>query len=99
MPESSWRRSACRRAAMNPTRLVQPTAATPDAVKFWATLAITRWNQQATELLRQYPPTANGQAQAATSRMLTYLSLAQYRAVLAAEARNDRGTHPSVAAA
>jgi membrane-associated phospholipid phosphatase len=65
-------------------------------VKFWEALATTRWNERATTLLRQYPPTANGQAQAATSRMLTYLSLAQYRAVLAAEAGKDRSMHPSV---
>ena len=88
--------SAC---SDEPTRLVQPTAATADAVKFWEALASTRWNQQATALLRQYPPTANGQAQAATSRILTYLSLAQYRAVLAAESEKDRATHPSVPAA
>jgi len=82
-----------------PARILQPTAPSADAVKFWEALASTRWNQQATVLLRQYPPTANGQAQAATSRMLTYLSLAQYRAVLAAEAQKERSTHPSVPAA
>ncbi len=83
----------------DPMRLVQPTAPSADAVKFWDALASTQWNERATMLLRQYPPTANGQAQAATSRMLTYLSLAQYRAVLAAEADKDRSTHPSVPAA
>lgn len=88
--------SACADA---PTRPVRSAAANADAVKFWETLATTRWNQQATKLLIQYPPTANGQAQAATSRMLTYLSLAQYRAVLAAEGGKDRATHPSVPAA
>lgn len=82
-----------------PTRLIQPTAPSADAVKFWEALASTRWNRRATALLGQYPPTANGQAQAATSRMLTYLSLAQYRAVLAAEAEKDRSMHPSVSAA
>lgn len=51
------------------------------------------------QLLGQYPPTANGQAQAATSRMLTCLSLAQYRAVLAAKAGKDGATHPSAQAA
>ena len=69
------------------------------AVKFWDALATTRWNERATMLVQQYPPTANGQAQAATSRILTYLSLAQYRAVLAAESDKDRLTHPSVATA
>jgi membrane-associated phospholipid phosphatase len=88
--------SACGDA---PTRVVQPTTPAADAVKFWEGLASTRWNQRATELLAKYPPTANGQAQAATSRILTYLSLAQYRAVLAAERGKDRSTHPSVPAA
>ena len=74
--------SACTDAA---SRLVQPTAPSADAVKFWEALATTRWNERAATLLQQDPPTANGQAQAATSRTLTYLSLAQYRAVLAAE--------------
>jgi membrane-associated phospholipid phosphatase len=88
--------SACADA---PTRVVQPAAPTADAVKFWDALATTRWNERATMLVQQYPPTANGQAQAATSRILTYLSLAQYRAVLAAESDKDRSTHPSVATA
>ena len=60
--------SAC---SDEPTRLVQPATPSADAVKFWEAIASTRWNQRATELLAQYPPTANGQAQAATSRMLT----------------------------
>ena len=85
--------SACADA---PTRVVQPSAPSADAVKLSEALATTRWNEQATMLLQHYPPTANGQAQAATSRMLTYLSLAQYRAVLAAEAGNDHSMHPSV---
>ena len=88
--------SACTDA---PSRLVQPTTPSADAVKFWDALATTRWNERAATLLQLYPPTANGQAQAATSRMLTYLSLAQYRAVLAAEATKDRSAHPSVPAA
>ena len=88
--------SAC---ADSPARVVQPTTPSADAVKFWEALASTRWNEQATQLLGQYPPTANGQAQAWTSRMLTYLSLAQYRAVLAAEAGKDGSTHPSAQAA
>jgi membrane-associated phospholipid phosphatase len=47
----------------------------------------TRWNQRATILLTQRPP-SNGQA--AASRMLTYLSIAQYRASLAAETATPR---------
>ncbi|HEV8218412.1 MAG TPA: hypothetical protein VGP95_21325, partial [Gemmatimonadaceae bacterium] len=56
-----------------------------DATKFWDATASTRWNARALTLVGLQPP-ANGQA--ATSRILTYLSLAQYRAVLAAEKGN-----------
>ncbi len=66
------------------------------AVKFWDVTASTRWNERATVLLALRPP---GNAQAAASRMLTYLSLAQYRAALAAEAGTDGAMHPSVSAA
>lgn len=79
-----------------PTRLVQPRSPSLDAVKFWEANASTRWNARTNLLLTQRPP-ANGQA--AASRILTYLSLAQYRAVLAAEAGNEGRTHPSVPAA
>jgi membrane-associated phospholipid phosphatase len=85
--------SACADA---PTRVVQPNPPGADAVKFSDALATTRWNERATALLQHYPPTANGQAQAATSRILTYLSLAQYRAVLAAEVGDDHSMPPSV---
>jgi membrane-associated phospholipid phosphatase len=78
------------------TRVVQPADAAADAVKFWEVTASTRWNERATALVTQRPP-ANGQA--ATSRILTYLSLAQYRAVLTAEKSKDGPSHPSVAAA
>jgi membrane-associated phospholipid phosphatase len=71
-------------------------AAQRDAVKFWEATASTRWNERATVLVTQRPP-ANPQA--AVSRILTYLSLAQFRAVLAAEAGKVRSMHPSVSAA
>ena len=58
--------------------------------------ASTRWNGRATSLLVSRPP---GNAQAATSRMLTYLSIAQYHAVLAAEAGKARSMPPSVSSA
>jgi membrane-associated phospholipid phosphatase len=86
--------SACADA---PTRLLQPSTPSADAVKFWEALASTRWNERTATLLGQFPPATN--AQAAASRILTYLSLAQYRAVLAAEASKDRSVHPSVSAA
>jgi membrane-associated phospholipid phosphatase len=75
----------------------EPNAAPEhDATKFWETTASTRWNARALTLVGLQPP-ANGQA--ATSRLLTYLSLAQYRAVLAAEKGNSQSIHPSVPAA
>jgi hypothetical protein len=67
------------------------------ATKFWDALATTRWNLRATDLHQTLPPPPNGQAWA--SRMLTYLSLAQYRAALAATAPSTRRVHPSVSAA
>jgi hypothetical protein len=66
-----------------------------DAVKFWDVLASVRWNERASGLLVQRPPASIPRA----VRLLTYMSLAQYRAVLAAEDPEGRPTHPSVAAA
>ena len=85
--------SACGEA---PNKIEGPHAPSFDAVKFWEVTASTRWNERALTLLSRRPP-AN--AQAAASRILTYLSLAQYRAVLAAEEEKDGSTHPSVPAA
>ena len=82
--------------ADTPTRFVQPQTPNLDAVKFWEDLATTRWNERANALMA--PRTiANGQA--AVSRILTYLSIAQYRAVLAAEAGKEGPVHPSVSTA
>ncbi|MEO6526725.1 MAG: vanadium-dependent haloperoxidase [Gemmatimonadaceae bacterium] len=77
-------------------QLVRPPEAQRSAVKFWDVTASTRWNRRVAGLLALRPP-AN--AQAATSRILTYLSLAQYRAVLAAEEGKEGATHPSASAA
>jgi membrane-associated phospholipid phosphatase len=79
-----------------PTQPSQPAEASLSAVKFWEVTASTRWNRRVADLVALRPP-ANGQA--ATSRILTYLSLAQYRAVLAAEGAKDRSMHPSSSAA
>lgn len=83
---------------------VDPSTAPPaplqprlGAVKFWETVASTRWNERATALLVKRPPAGN--AQAAASRILTYLSLAQYRAALAADEAQKGAKGPSVAAA
>jgi len=85
--------SACTDA---PARVVQPTTPQLDAVKFWEDNATTRWNRRATEL---FGTTTLPNGQAAASRILTYLSIAQHRAALAAEASKDGSTHPSVSVA
>ena len=82
--------------ADGPERLSRPSEAQASATKFWEVTASTRWNRRVAGFVALRPP-ANGQA--ATSRILTYLSLAQYRAVLAAEDGKVRSTHPSVSAA
>ena len=79
-----------------PTQPSQPAAAQLSATKFWDVTASTRWNRRVAGLVALRPP-ANGQA--ATSRILTYLSLAQYRAVLATDdakggsIRSDLSSH------
>jgi membrane-associated phospholipid phosphatase len=76
----------------------QPGQSAPQlsATKFWEVTASTRWNRRVADLVALRPP-ANGQA--AMSRILTYLSVAQYRAVLAAEEAKAGTTHPSPSAA
>lgn len=73
--------------------LVAPVEFTGDSVRVSASV---RWNQRAVALVVARQPTANGQT--AVSRILTYLSLAQYRAVTAALAATG-GTKPSISAA
>jgi len=85
--------SACTDA---PARVMQPTTPQLDAVKFWEDNATTRWNRRATEL---FGTTTLPNGQAAASRILTYLSIAQHRAALGAEAGKDGSTHPSVSVA
>ena len=85
--------SACTDA---PARVIQPTTPQLDAVKFWEDNATTRWNRRATEL---FGTTTLPNGQAAASRILTYLSIAQHRAALGAEAGKDGSTHPSVSVA
>ena len=80
----------------DPARSLSPGNAQRDAVKFWEDIASTRWNERAITLLASRP-LANGSA--ASSRILTYLSLAQYRAALAAENGKQGSMHPSIGAA
>jgi hypothetical protein len=86
---------ACADAPTGPAP--EPRAAL-NAEHYWDALATTRWNLRATDLLQYTIPTPpNGQAWA--SRTLTYLSLAQYRAILAATAPADRSRRASISAA
>lgn len=78
---------------------VRAPPANLEAVKFWDALATTRWNLRATDILQALPPGTPPNGQAWAGRMLTYLSIAQYRAVLAATAASNGPTHPSVSAA
>ena len=76
-----------------------PTPRAEAAVEHqWDALATTRWNRRATNLL-QFEAVAPPNGQAWASRMLAYLSLAQYRAVLAATAPSARAERASVSAA
>ena len=43
-----------------PTSLVHPTTPSADAVKFWESLASTRWNERATQLLGSTRPPPMG---------------------------------------
>ncbi|HEY8165796.1 MAG TPA: phosphatase PAP2 family protein [Gemmatimonadaceae bacterium] len=87
---------ACADAPTVPSESIAPAAEA--AVHFWDALATTRWNLRATQLFRTTSPLPpNGQAWA--SRTLTYLSIAQYRAALAATAPSNRSKRPSVSAA
>jgi membrane-associated phospholipid phosphatase len=88
--------SACVDSPTHPNIAPPALTARFDAVKFWDATASTTWNRRAIALAGQRPP---GNAQAAVSRILTYLSLAQYRAALAAEDGKIGSTHPSVPAA
>jgi len=66
-----------------------PAGNTPQAVRVNAS---AQWNDRAVDLVVARQPTTNGQA--AVSRILTYVSLAQYRAVTAAQAAK-RDSRPS----
>jgi membrane-associated phospholipid phosphatase len=88
--------AACTDLPVQPRATLTPQTARRDVVEFWEAGASTRWNDRAAQLLALRPP-PNGQA--AASRIHTYLTLAQYRAVLAAESNKDGSMHPSIAAA
>jgi membrane-associated phospholipid phosphatase len=76
-----------------PSEVERDALLQPAAAKAGPPLATTTWNERARTLLIRRPP-ANGQA--AASRILTYLSLAQYRAAIAAENGHQGPVRPSV---
>jgi membrane-associated phospholipid phosphatase len=83
-----------------PTRPISAPGAQLAAVKFWDDVATLRWNERAVGLLEAHnTPTPLPNGQAAASRVLTYLSLAQYRAAMAAEAASRGSNGPSASAA
>jgi len=63
------------------------------AVKFWDVGSSVAWNQMARDL------NPAGSSPAAQARLFTYLSVAQYNAIIAAEDAKDGGNHASPAAA
>jgi len=78
-------------ACADSTTAPAPPPAELSAVKFWEAGSTVGWNRTALRIFR----TSGGPI----GRILPYLSLAQYRAVLAAEAANAGEVHPSPAAA
>jgi PAP2 superfamily len=73
---------------------IAPASTEQSATKFWEAGATVRWNEIAREETRA------GTLNVFTgTRMLTYLSLAQYNAAVAAKKANDEGQHASIAAA
>jgi membrane-associated phospholipid phosphatase len=76
----------------NTTQVANPQLTANDSI---STSAL--WNQRAVALIIARQPTSNGQA--AVSRILTYLSVAQYRAVVAAQVMAGRSKTPSISAA
>ena len=78
-----------------PTEPVRPDDAQSSAVKFWEAGSSVAWNQTARDLI-----VARAVASPiAQVRILAYLSVAQYNAVVAAEDAKDGGRHASPAAA
>ena len=77
------------------TSPVPEAAPSLSAVKFWEAGSSISWNRTARDLIASRA-VANVATQA---RILTYLSVAQYNAIVAAEDARDGGDHPSPAAA
>ena len=69
-------------------------AANSGATKFWEVGASVRWNELLRDLIASKPASGKPNQQA-TLRAFTYLSLAQYDAVIAAEDGKQGAMHPS----
>ena len=80
--------------AGTPTQPLASTTASADAVKFWEAGASVQWNALLRDLIAG-KPAASKPNQQATLRAFTYLSLAQYNAVVAAEDGKRGRVHPS----
>ena len=75
--------------------IAAPESATLSATKFWEVGSSVAWNETARDLM-----VARAVGNPGTqSRMLVYLSVAQYNAIIAAEDAKDRGDHASPSAA
>ncbi len=81
-------------ACSNGSEPTTPTLLAADSARVSTSV---RWNQRAVALVVARQPSSNGQA--AVSRILTYLSVAQYRAITAARAAASATRPPSVSAA
>jgi membrane-associated phospholipid phosphatase len=83
-------------ACSEPTAsFVIPTRPQLSAVKFWEAGSSVAWNKTARDLIAA----RGGGTPVTQTRVLAYLSVAQYNAVIAAEDAKDGGDHPSPAAA
>ena len=82
---------ACKDTATSPT----PGGAQLSAIKFWETGSSIAWNQTARDLIAARLVSSP----VSQARILTYLSVAQYNAIIAAEGAKDGGDHASPAAA
>ena len=75
-----------------PPQQLSPPTASSDAVKFWEAGASVHWNALLRDLIAAKATKPNQQA---NLRGFTYLSLAQYDAVIAAEDGTHGSAHPS----
>ena len=88
---------ACSEPTTSPAPVAAPSMA---AVKFWEAGSSVAWNKTARDLIALRGPSMPAIASpAGQARVLTYLSVAQYNAIIAAEDAKDGGDHASPAAA